>query len=427
MGDRMKNKKLLSLTLNELMHVSYEDVLSMIESNLEEVCSYSKEYALSISSALIKRILLIKDFSKQYEKFYKVIFSPIFRKNEFIYECLNNEELSSLKDLFDIYDENKDLIDLVFDSDEKLFNELVISNNYDIKEIFSFEYVSNFRKESYKKLLSYIISDKNKIRVVKSLFKKKNYKFLYLVSKLDDLVLRYVNDDSDYFDMILSLLNYNSYRKLLWDYYNIYIGSSNNEKVMNSTKYIEEVPDELKELLNYSFNLMNIIYATDSVPNIISNVNEMLACFNEGKDMVHVAVFGVEGYKKVKDGNFDILMDFSKMESDNQLLNLKIAFFSTIYGLTYVQAEKLIKSFDKEMKSFNGDISKDDRLIYETIIAMKSLYNLTLNDKDEISLYREVYYKYIKRNGIYATVEVEALVIMEKLMRRMYNNSIELL
>ena len=74
-----------------------------------------------------------------------------------------------------------------------------------------------------------------------------------------------------------------------------------------------------------------------------------------------------------------------------------------------------------------GNVSKEDRLIYETFIAMKSLYDLTLNDKEEINLYREVYYKYVKRNGIYATVEVEALVIMEKLMRRMYNNSIELL
>ena len=92
-----------------------------------------------------------------------------------------------------------------------------------------------------------------------------------------------------------------------------------NEKIMNSNKYVEEVPDELKELLNYSFNLMNIIYATDSVPNIITNVKEMLACFNEGKDMVHVAVFGVEGYKKVKDGNFDVLMDFSKMAEVQRL------------------------------------------------------------------------------------------------------------
>ena len=244
---------------------------------------------------------------------------------------------------------------------------------------------------------------------------------------MDDLVLRYVKDDSEYFNMILSLLNHNEYRRLIWDYYNNYIGSSKNERIMNSSKYIEEVPDELKELLNYSFNLMNIFYTTDSIPNIISDVNEMLRCFNEGKDMVHVAVFGVEGYKKVKAGSFDVLLDYSKMESDNQLLNLKIAFFSTIYGLTYVQAEKLIKDFEENTRHFNGNVSKEDRLIYETFIAMKSLYDLTLNDKEEINLYREVYYKYVKRNGIYATVEVEALVIMEKLMRRMYNNSIELL
>lgn len=427
MGDKMKNRKLLSLTLNELMNVSLEDVLSMIKSNLDEVSNYSREYALSIASALVKRILLIKNFSRQYEKFYKIIFSVNFRKNEYIYDCLNNENLSSLKDLFDIYDDNDKLIDKIFSDDEKLFDELVLSNEYDIKNVFSKEIINNFRNESYKKLLSYLLKDKDKVRVVKSLFKKKNYKFLYMVSTMDDLVLRYVKDDTEYFNMILSLLNYNEYRKLIWDYYNNYIGSLDNERIMNTDKFVKEVPDELKELLNYSFNLMNIIYSTDTVPNIISNVHEMIRCFNEGKDMVHVAVFGVEGYKKVKAGHFDVLLDYSKMENDNQLLNLKIAFFSTIYGLTFVQAEKLIKSFDTTMKSFKGTISKEDQLIYETIIAMKSLYNLTLNDKEEIDLYREVYYKYIKRNGIYATVEVEALVIMEKLMRRMYNNSIELL
>jgi len=423
----MKNRKLLSLTLNELINVSLEDILFMLKSNLDQVSVYSREYALSIASAISKRILLIKDFSKQYDKFYKIIVSNEFRKNEFIYECLDNEDLSSLKELFDIYDENFSLIDMVFNKNQKLFNELIISNNYDIKDIFSKDLTSNFTNKSYKKLLSYIISDNDKIKVVKSLLKKKNYKFLYMVSKMDDLVLRYVEDDSEYFNMILSLLNYNQYRQLIWDYYNTYVGSSNNERIMNSQKYVDEIPDELKELLNYSFNLMNIIYETDSVPKIISSVSEMISCFNEGKEMVHVAVFGVEGYKKVKAGNFNVLYDYSKMESDSQLLNLKIAFFSTIYGLTYVQAEKIIKDFDRKMKFFNGNISKEDRLIYETIIAMKALYNLTLDDKEEISLYRDVYYKYIERNGIYATVEVEALIIMEKLMRRMYNNSIELL
>ena len=102
----MKNRKLLSLTLNELMNVSLEDGLAMLKSNLDEVSSYSREYALSIASALVKRILLIKNFSRQYDKFYKIIISKEFRKNEYIYECLLSEDLSSLKDLFDIYEDN---------------------------------------------------------------------------------------------------------------------------------------------------------------------------------------------------------------------------------------------------------------------------------------------------------------------------------
>ena len=79
------------------------------------------------------------------------------------------------------------------------------------------------------------------------------------------------------------------------------------------------------------------------------------------------------------------------------------------------------------MKEYNVSFSEDDRLIYETIVAMRSLYNLTIDDQEEIDLYREVYYKYIKKNGIYSSVEIEALVLMEGLMRRMYNNSIEII
>ena len=172
---------------------------------------------------------------------------------------------------------------------------------------------------------------------------------------------------------------------------------------------------------------MSVIYANDTIPDIISNIDDLTKSFNLGKEMVHIAVFGVEGYKKFKDNTFDVMLDFPKMDNENQLLNLKIAFFSTIYGLTYNQAEKLIESFDDFMKNFRGTFNNKENLVYETIIAMKSLYNLKLEDKEEIDLYREVYYKYVKKNGIYASTEVEALVIMESLMRRMYNNSIELL
>ena len=61
------------------------------------------------------------------------------------------------------------------------------------------------------------------------------------------------------------------------------------------------------------------------------------------------------------------------------------------------------------------------------MMAMKALYNLSLSDRDEINLYREVYYKYVKKNGVHAPIEIEAMVIMEGLMRRMFHNGIELL
>ena len=155
------------------------------------------------------------------------------------------------------------------------------------------------------------------------------------------------------------------------------------------------------------------------------DIDNLIKSGNDSKDMVHRAVFGVEGYKKFRDGTFDVMLDFPKVEHEVELINLKVAFFSTIYGLTYNQAEKLINNFDDFNKEYK--VSEKDELIYETMVAMKTLYNLTLNDKDEIDLYREVYYKYVKKNGVHATIEIEAMTIVENLMRRMYNNSIEMI
>lgn len=428
MGDMMRssiNKKILSLTLNEFINIPFNDMLEMLKTNLDEVSAYSDEYAFSVASAIVKRIFLIKDFSHQYDKFYKIITSSEFKDNKYIYGVLDKNEFLSLRDFFDVYNDNSSLLDTIFMHDEKIFNELVISGDYDIKNIFSDDIINNFNEMSFKKFLSYLLKGLDKNRVIKALLKGKNNKFIYMVSEMDDVVLRYSEDDDSYFDAVLTLLNYNNYRRLLWDYYNKYIGSSNNNK--DKGRFRKNIPDELNELLSYTFNLMNVKYATDRVPDIISSMDELLKVLSEGKDMVHIAVFGVEGYKKVKDNTFDLMLDFPNITNDNQLLNLKIAFFGTIYGITYNQAEKLIKSFENFMKEFVGSFDKNDRLIYETIVAMKSLYNLTLDDKDGINLYREVYYKYIKKNGIYATVEISALVIMEKLMRRMYNNSIEIL
>jgi len=416
-------RKILSLTLNQLKKISFEEILLMIEDNLQEASKVSDEYAFSIASAIVKRVFLIKDFSREYDKFFKIIFSDKFKNNKYVYNILKKEDLSSLKDLYDLC-KDKDLsllINSIFIDNEKMFNELIVSKKHDVKSVFNSDIVNSFTRDSYKRLLSYLLKGNDKNKVIKALINSKNSKFVYMVSKMDEVILTHTNDDTEYFDAVLTLLNYNDYRKLLWDYYNKFVNNEDNDSKSDN------VPYELKLLLNYTFNIMYIIYSTDRVPNIISNMKELDTYFRKGKDMVHIAVFGVDGYKKVKNDTFDIMNDFPKIDEDNKLLNLKIAFFSTIYGLTYVQVGKLIDNYDNFMKDFKGSLKEDDELIRETLIAMKSLYNLTLENKEEINLYREVYYKYIKQNGIYTIVEVDALVIMETLMRRMYDNSIELI
>ena len=55
------SKKLLSLTLNELINVEIDDVLLMIEDNIKEVRGYGDDYTRSIAIAIVKRVMLIKN------------------------------------------------------------------------------------------------------------------------------------------------------------------------------------------------------------------------------------------------------------------------------------------------------------------------------------------------------------------------------
>lgn len=417
-------KKFLTLTNNNLISYSIDELLDMIDNDIREASTFSLDYAYSISLSILKKLFLLKD--KDFNKFYKIITSKEFRSNRYIYRCISKDNYYSLRDLFNIYKDEDlgSLLDYIFIDNKYLFNEMVLDGNYNFKDIFSYEMSNHFRNSSYRNLLGYLLKGRDKKRVIKALLRKKNNKYIYVISKMDDMVLSRVEDDSDYFDAVLWLLKYRDYRHLIWNYYDRYIKNSKNEFLLNCTKYDSETL-ELQELLHYSFALMNVIYSSDRVPDIVYDIDLLVKSCNDSKDMVHRAVFGVEGYKKVRNGTFDILLDFPSIDNENQLLNLKVAFFSTIYGLTYNQAEKLINSFDDFNKEYK--VSEKDELIYDTLSAMKSLYNLTLSDKEEINLYREVYYKYVKKNGVHATIEIEAMMIMEALMRRMYNSAIELL
>lgn len=415
-------KKFLSLTRNDLSSYSIEELLNMLIKEINDASNLSLDYAYSVSFSVVNKLFLLKE--SDFNKFYKIITSNEFISNRYIYRTLSKEEYFSLRDFLNLYKDKEVsvLIDNIFIDNKSLFNEMIFDSNYNLKDIFSLEMSSYFTHNSYRNLLGYLLKGRDKKRVIKALLRKKNNKYVYVISKMDDMVLSRVEDDKDYFDAVLWLLKYSDYRHLIWNYYDRYIKDNKNERLLKTVKYDVET-DELKELLHYSFNLMNVIYSSDNVPEIVYDIDFLIKSKNDSKDMVHRAVFGVEGYKKVRNGTFDILIDFPKIEKENELLNLKVAFFSTIYGLTYKQTEKLILSFDKFNEEFNVD--EKDELIYEMMSAIKALYGLTLNDQDEINLYREVYYKYVVENGVHAPIEIEAMVIMESLMRKMYNNAIE--
>ncbi len=418
------DKTILSMTLNQLINVPTDKILIMLEDDLEHF-SGSSEYSSSIAVALVKRILLIKSFAHQYDKFYKIITSKEFRKNKNIYDNLDNINFVNLRKFVDLYNDNdkRELMDYVFVDNENLFSNLVLSKDCELQEVFSKRFVNYFNKVSFRTFLLNSMRSDDKNRVIKALLREKNDRYIYLVAKMDDIVLRFTDDDSAYFETVVSLLNYNNYRHLLWDYYHLYVGSNRIEAALESDKLKREIPEQLRQLLDYSFRMMSVIYSNEEVQ-IIASISELADYYTRDKDMANINVFGESGYKKVKDGSFDVKIDWPKIYDDNQLLNFKLAVLKMIYGLTYHQAEKLVLNFNNFVDKF-GDNEEGD--VFEILMAIKTLLDLNVSDEEEIDVYRRNYYEFINKEGINAMTNIGSMAIIEKLMREMYEDEIEVL
>ncbi|MBR4262846.1 MAG: hypothetical protein IKQ35_05735 [Bacilli bacterium] len=408
-------KKVLSLTIDETLSLSDTEFISIMNQDLLALNNYPDEYSISIAGSIVKRILTIKNMN-QYSKFYQIVTSSSFRNNRYIYMSLEKNDLGNLKDLFILYDTEKEYIDYIFLTREKLFDELIMSNKFRVSDFLSADVIDKFSVESYRNLLLNVFKSDDKGKVVKALLRSRNDKFIEMVSLMDNYVLENYSSDNEFFDVVLSLLNYNNYRRLLWDYYKEYI----YKKKRDTDK------QKLKMLIDYSFNLMINRYYTDNVPPILNSLDNLEKDYNADKDLVNTMMFGVEGYKKIGNNTFNRLKDFPLMNDDNQLLLFKVSFFSIIYGVTYKQAEKILNDYKDFNKKFNIKIKKE-RIIHETLVSMKTLYGLKLEDTESINLYRNIFYRYIKKNGKHASVDVSASSIMLYLIKKSYEESIEVI
>ena len=408
-------QKILSLTYNQMISKTDTEIVSLLNEDLNELHKYPKEYGLSLASSMIKKIMSIKT-NNQYSKFYQVVTSSTFKDDNLIYLSLDKNNLNNLKELFSIYDEKKEYIDYLFLSKEVLFDELILSNKFKVIDFLSDDVTSKFTKESYRNILSFVFKGDDKGKVVRALLRSKNKQFIDVISIMDKEILTYVKDDLNFFDTVLTLLNYNNYRRLIWDYYNEYINK----------KKIDKDKKNIRVLIYYSFSLMNNKYSNNKIPVIENSMESLIKDFESDKDQLHTMFFGQTGYMRVKSNNFNRLEDWPDMNDDNQLLFLKIAFFYNIYGVTYKEVEKILKVYKDYNKKYDYKV-REQREIFETIIAMKSLYELELENEDKIKLYRDIYFRNIKKLGIYTPVNIKASMLMLSLLKEVDNANTEII
>jgi len=318
-----------------------------------------------------------------------------------LYKCLSRLSL-----------EEKDKLKYAIDSSFDALNYLIYSYR-DLDKILSKSLISNFSKESLSLLFRFEA-------VYHINFFESDERFLKVISKMDQYVYNLTGNRNDFLDIIIRIFNncgINTIRcfvDLITSYYDVFYE--------NSIKSNFEGDHIFYELLSYILECSGNVKVSD-------------VCGIELKDFCHLrinkmerkymAVFGDDGFLKLKIGSFNPDVDFKDIVDKNDLVSLKIAYFYRVYGISYENAKHIFNRYGKFLDVCREDFLSVDSKTLDILEAICNIYALELEDKEKVKFLQLQLYKYIKDNGIFKKNNNLSFLILRGLINRMYMRSFE--
>lgn len=365
-----------------------------------------------------------------------------------------NEKRNMLLSIYKYYDTHTEdqieKINYIFRSSSEVGRRFLTNSGtkYDFASVFPDDFIDSFSKEDLSQLYRFYFcsrtkSDQYKLKVLMS---SQNRKEMFVISEMVKKVNSVIGNSAVFLEPALSLLyEKESFKNLLIDFYNTNIGSRENEKYFSSLVN-EQDPFMFKQLINYVIQYGNDSSLLDGLFKK-NNIHDFKEKIYEIRDNFNEVILGDDGFRKVKNNDFNI--EFRSIYTERDLKKLKSAILYNLYGISLRTAEQLkkyygeyIDEFMKGIPSRNEDISDEDFLNsldeskmviakedYSTLEVFKAILNivdLDINDRgfdSKVYILQSAYLKQIKEKGLNHQEFMAASSIVEGLLNKMVMNT----
>lgn len=340
-------------------------------------------------------------------------------KNDFKYICL-----TQILEMYSKLDEESiEKFNYCFRS-SSVFAKSLMYDDRMFNKVLNDRTLSMFNKETFSQLFRFF--DENySTKFVERYIVNGDEKSLFVISQMCEHIYNQVGHTSEFMYAIFSLdrwdENANSnFRNVLIDFYDKVIVDKENEQ-----SFREAIKDgmtfEMREIVNaildysYSYDYRNPFNGINTLDEFMDKV---LAKRKEN----HINIFGSEGFRKFEDGIFEA-KDFKKIETQEDFIKFKNAFLSNIYGISSREAEFITSRYGHNLEALASSVEEDDVESLCVLRSIVSINNLTIENKEKLSILQNLYYNYMDNHGLNYQKQVNSMLVLEGLFNRMYMNT----
>jgi len=277
-----------------------------------------------------------------------------------------------------------------------------------------------FNKETFSQLFRFSrqYSVEN---IFSELFVSEKDKVLFMISQMSNQLYEQLGHTSEFMYAAAELSPNPSFSKIISEYYDLVVGSRENEE-----RFVEELnkngmPYEMRELINATLDF-SYFYSKNNAFVKSKDLNSFVDFVSKRRENNHINIFGELGFKKFKEHSFSI-SDFKDIYILDDLYALKDAFLLNIYGINSKQVDSLIKKYAFDMEALEKNILDEDRESFEILKSIISIKKVKLEDQDEIKLIQKAYLKYIEEKGLNYQKKFNSYAVLEGIFNRMYMNT----
>jgi len=288
---------------------------------------------------------------------------------------------------------------------------------------FSEKVMSSFGKEDLSQLFKFYFCKSDKKKVFEQLFSPENSKSLFMISQMVKKINSKIGHSQEFIQNSLTLWEKYNLKSLLEDVYDKVVGNCSNEESFELVYSKYDDLNVMNELINYIDSYVDYFTKFENVKSC-NNLKEFMDIIHKYRKKRYEDIFEEGAIEKIKNGTFDPVNDFRKIDKEFTLETFKDAVLIDIYGINLHEANRLKSCYGRYIEELEIYIKEEDIPILDMFKAIINIAELGQPDLiKKLDVVRKEYLNKIQEKGLYNYDVNHSFIIIKNLLNRMYMNS----